>query len=209
MSSSQDESDVCYICLEKATKRNKFHNTKCGCTGSNKIHIQCYENLIMSKGNAECCICKRTMIEFCKNFGLQIMYKPISDKLMAKYTVNADGVKQGVYSEIYRETRDVRLHMMFEKGLAHGEMSIWRFDRSVHIQGNWVRGKKHGEWMEFEADPMLGYTIVIYCHDVLVEYYKYNYLQELIDHENYSASHMKSLAAEIDAAMFSDVIGVI
>ncbi len=208
MSENNIESS-CYICLGKETKRNPFHNTQCGCTGSIKIHKKCYEELILSRGNSECCVCKRKITEICPHSGLQLLYVPVNDSVVAKYTVNSQNQKHGVYYEIDKSTGNTRKMMEFIGGLRHGETTVWRPDGSIYVQGNWVLGARHGEWIEYEEDPMLGYTITLYSHGSLVEYYRYNYDEELVEHQRYDLPHMLELAKELDNAMFGSVINVI
>ena len=203
--SSSIQDNVCYICLEAETKQNKFHNTRCGCTGSVNIHKHCYDDLIFSRGTAECCVCKRDMIEYCIDSGMQVIYKAVDDLHIAKYTISTDGKKQGVYYEYHKNTRDIRIMMEFSNGLPHGETSLWRPDGSVHLQGNFVRGMRHGQWMEFEADCFMGYALLVYFQDSLIEYYKYNYQQEQIDYEYYGDPHMNRLAAELSSELFKDI----
>jgi antitoxin component YwqK of YwqJK toxin-antitoxin module len=197
-----EEKDVCYICLEPEIKYNAFYNTHCGCTGSVKIHKSCYDDLIFSTGSAKCCICKRDMIEHCLHSGREIKYSLSSDEsCIVKYTVSHSGKKEGVYYEYFKDTRDVRCMMEYSNGLLHGEMSIWRKDGSIHLQGEYVRGMRHGQFMEFEKDHFMGYTITIYFQDNLIEYYRYNHLQEQVDYEHYGHPSMNALAAELDSEL--------
>ena len=177
----------------------------CSCVGSQKIHKQCYDVLVRNQGTNKCSVCKETMNEICVHSGRPLIYKKIDDELMAKYTINGDGRMEGVYYEIYRDTGDMRKMMEFCGGQAHGEMSMWRRDGSIHLQGNWARGLRHGEWMEFDEDPMMGYTITIYFQDALIEYYKYNRFQEVVDYEHYGDPHMNALAKELAEEMHSDI----
>lgn len=143
------------------------------------------------------------MIEFCKRTGRQIIYSSVSDSLIAKFTVDAHGRKEGVYYEIDRITGQERKMMEFSAGLPHGEMTLRYPDGMLHIQGQWVRGRRHGDWYSFQEGLMPNYTIYVYSHDVLAQYYYYNYLQELLDYEQYSHPSMSALAKEIDEAFFS------
>lgn len=146
------------------------------------------------------------MVEYCIHSGLQLKYESIADNThIAKYTINDSGRKQGVYYEYNKQTREMRTMMEFSNGLSHGEMSFWREDGSIHLQGKWVNGKRHGEFIEFEGDSSLGYSIVIYYHDKLIEYYKYNSCQEMVDYEYYGLDSMNRLAAEIDTALFEGI----
>ncbi len=173
--------------------------------GSQKIHKQCYDVLVLNQGNNQCSICKETMNETCIHSGRPIIYKEIDSKLIAKYTINDDGRKEGMYYEIYRDTGDMRKMMKFSGGQAHGEMSVWRPDGSIHLQGHWARGLRHGEWMENEEDPMMGYTITIYFQDALIEYYKYNTCQEMVDYEYYGDPHLNALAKELASEMHGEL----
>jgi hypothetical protein len=201
--------DVCYICLEKETKHNKFHLMGCQCSksssGSQHIHKKCYNILVRKQGTNKCSVCKEIMKEMCMHSGRELVYKEINDELMAKYTINEKGKKEGSYYEIYRTTGDVRKLMDFIGGKAHGEMSIWWPDGSIHLQGEWKNGMKHGQWMEFDEDPMMGYAIIIYFQDALIEYSKYNRLQELVDYENYGEPHMNELAKELADEMHGNI----
>jgi hypothetical protein len=48
----------CYVCYEKETKSNKFCDyAPCKCKGTNKIHINCLEELKQKCGN-KCTVCK-------------------------------------------------------------------------------------------------------------------------------------------------------
>ena len=202
---SDATNDVCYICLESETKRNRFHAMGCACQGSQKIHKECYTLLVRNQGTNVCSVCKETMVEICPHSGNEIVYKAVNDGIMAKYTINVAKKKDGSYYEIDRESGDVRKMIEFSNGVLNGEINSWHADGSIHIQGSWLNGKRHGEWYEFDEDYFKGYTLVIYFQGMLVEYYKYNYSQEIVDYEKYDLPHMTDMAAEIDKALWNDV----
>ncbi len=199
--------DTCYICYEEEDRTNKFYDTQCGCTGSIKIHRKCFENILIHSGSCDCPICKRTMIDICIYSGQRIVYSKISnrDDMVAKYTINDQGRKHGVYYEIDKITRENRTMIEYENGLMNGEMNIWGPGGSLRVQATWVRGKRHGAFYEWDEDVFKGYTEVIYFQDQLIEYSRYNYSQEKVDYEYYGYDSMNKLAAEIDSALWDDI----
>jgi antitoxin component YwqK of YwqJK toxin-antitoxin module len=135
------------------------------------------------------------------------MYSKICgrDDIVAKYTIDDVGRKQGVYYEIDKASGEIRTMMEYEKGLMHGEMNVWGPGGSLRIQATWVRGKRHGTFYEWDEDIFKGYTEVIYFQDKLIEYSRYNYHQEKVDYEYYGDPSMNRLAAEVDSALWDNL----
>jgi hypothetical protein len=146
------------------------------------------------------------MIDICPYSSQRIIYSKVynRDDIVAKYTINDQGRKNGVYYEIHKDSREIRTMIEYEDGLMHGEMNVWGPGGYLRMQSTWVRGKRHGVFYEWEEDMFKGYTEVIYFQDQLIEYSRYNYSQEKVDYEYYGHDSMNRLAAEIDSALWED-----
>lgn len=156
----------------------------------------------MSQADLTCKVCKRDMIEICHSTGMRIKYAPIDDTYLAKFTINSDGKKQGCYDVIHRTTGVIRLALKFNNGLPHGHLAVWREDGGGQcLQGNYSHGKRHGQWMLFEEDPFMGYAIVLYHNNNLIEYSKYNYQQECVEYENYNDNFSIEYSNELTIAI--------
>lgn len=197
--SDNNTRDTCYICFdnEGKSKAMKFYDTGCGCSDSHKIHKKCLSELLLSRGTNECPVCRRDIIELCENSGQRIIYEKLNDSLVSKYTVNSSGYKNGVLYEIYTPTNINVTMMEFRNGSLHGEFNKWWPSGAIRLQGSYAHGKRHGAFYEFEEDPFMGYTEVMYCHDSLIEYSKFNRFYEKVDYEYYGDASMNALASEL------------